>query len=379
MKINVLHVCDKLGRKGSSIHGVSRLFSWWWPLFNKDRFNVGLINLRHHDGASQFLQEKGVKLKSLGKGKFNLLAYRTIVRIIHKEKINLLHLHGYGASNIGIIAARITGIKCIVHEHFVDPVYPVYQRSFDYVLGRYADKGIAVSQSVKTFMVDGRHIPEHKIDIIYNGAPIKDFVKRDDDAIQIEKKKLGIPSNVPVIATIGRMDEQKGNHYLLEAVRIILKKGYQAKFILAGDGPLLEYLQSKCKQLDISDHIIFTGHYKDIPLLQSLIDIQVFPSLWEGTPLTIFEAFAMGLPVVSTNVDGLGEVVKNNVTGLVVLPRDSRALADKILELIKNPDKSKRLALNAHKESATYDIKRCVRKIESIYSSFFAEVPVKGH
>ena len=114
-------------------------------------------------------------------------------------------------------------------------------------------------------------------------------------------------------------------------------------------------------------------------MLQSLIDIQVFPSLWEGTPLTIFEAFAMGLPVVSTNVDGLGEVVKNNVTGLVVPSRDGRAIADRILELIKNPDKSKRLALNAHKESATYDIKRCVRKIESIYSDFFTEVPEKGH
>jgi len=379
VKINVLHVCDKLGRKGSSIHGVSRLFSWWWPLFDKDRFDVGLINLRHQDGANQFLQEKGVKLKSLGKGKFNFLAYRDIVRMIHKEEIDVLHLHGYGASNIGIVASHITGIKCIVHEHFVDPVYPVYQRPFDYLFGRYSDKGIAVSQSVKMFMVDRRHIPKHKIDIIYNGAPINDFVKRDDDAIQIEKKRLGIPSNVPVIATIGRMDEQKGNLYFIEAAKILLQKGCQAKFILAGDGPLLEYLKSKCKQLDISDHIIFTGHYKDIPLLQSLIDIQVFPSLWEGTPLTIFEAFAMGLPVVSTNVDGLGEVVKNNVTGLVVPPRDGRAIADRILALINNPDKSKRLAINAHKESATYDIKRCVHKIESIYSNFFTEVPGKGH
>lgn len=373
VKIRVLHVCDKLGRKGSSIHGVSRLFSWWWPEFDKDKFDVRLVTLRGDDGASQALQEKGIKLTSLAKSKFNLFAYRDIISIINKDRIDLLHLHGYGASNIGIIAARKTGTKCIVHEHFVDPAYPIYQRPFDYLLGRFADKGIAICHAVKTFMVERRHISVYKIEVIYNGVPLEDFFKRGDDAIRFEKKRLGIPLNVPVIATIGRMDEQKGNRYFLEAIRILSKRGCNAKFILAGDGPLLEHLQNKCKELEIMDQVIFTGHYKDIPLLQSLIDIQVFPSLWEGTTLTIFEAFAMGLPVVSTNVDGLGEVVKNNINGLVVFPRDSQSLADNILELLNNPDKAKRLAENGHKESATYDIRRCVREIESIYSDILTE------
>jgi glycosyltransferase involved in cell wall biosynthesis len=175
------------------------------------------------------------------------------------------------------------------------------------------------------------------------------------------------------------MDEQKGNRYFLEAVKIILNTGCPAKFVLAGDGPLMGDLQKKSKQLDINDHVIFTGHYKDVPLLQSLFDIQVFPSLWEGTPLTIFEAFAMGLPVVSTDVDGLGEVIQNNINGLIVPPKDSQALAERILDLISHPDKAKKLAEKAHKESATYNNKKCVRKIESIYSDFFTSAPVKGH
>lgn len=362
-----MHVCDKLGRKGSTIHGVSRLFSWWWPQFDKDNFNLKLIILRHEDVAEKDLASKGVELKSLNKGKFNILSYRDIVSIVKRDNIDVIHLHGYGASNIGIIAARLTGVKCIVHEHFVDPDYPAYQRPFDYLLGRYADKGIAICHAVKTFMVQQRNFPANNVEVIYNGVPINDFVRQSPNAVKMEKKKLGILSDIPVIATIGRLDEQKGNRYFIEAVKILLDKGCRAKFILAGDGPLLESLQKKCGQLGISDHVIFTGHYKDIPLLQSLIDIQVFPSLWEGTTLTIFEAFAMGLPVVATNVDGLGEVVENNVTGLVVPPRDSRALADKILELLNDPEKSKQLASNSYKESETYDIKKCVRKIESIY------------
>jgi len=368
MKAQVLHICDKLGRKGSSVHGVSRLFSWWWPLFDKERFDLHLVALRRDDGSHKFLQEKGIELLSLDKNKFDLFAYRDIVHIINSKKIDLLHLHGYGASNIGVLAARKTNIKCIVHEHFVDPAYPVYQHPFDYFLGRNVDKGIANCQSVKAFMVSQRHIPKHKIDVIYNGVPIKDFTRYSESAIEAEKKRLGIPSGVPVIATIGRLDKQKGNQYFLEAAKIILETGRTARFVLAGDGPLMENLQDTCRQLRITDHVLFTGHYENIPLLQSITDIQVFPSLWEGTTLTIFEAFAIGIPVVSTDVDGLGEVVQNNKTGLVVPPKDSRSLADRILELINNPDKAGKIGVNARKESKKYDIEQCVRKMESIYA-----------
>jgi len=367
IRIKVLHICDKFGRKGSTIHGVSRLFQWWMPLFNKDKFDVQLVGLRKPDKACDNLINQGINITSLARGKFDLFTLNDIVSIIRKEKIDILHLHGYGSADFGVLAAKITGIRCIVHEHFVDPYYPSYQRPLDYFLSPRADMGIAICESVKDFMVNKRYFKRDKVKVIFNGIPIDNFVTQSDNKIINEKEKLGLPEGYKIIASIGRLDEQKGNCYFIKAADILLKKQYKLKFLIVGDGPLMNSLKKQAEELNIKNDIIFTGHYHDIPLLQSMLDIQVFPSIWEGTTLTIFEAFAMSLPVVSTNVDGLGEVVKNEVNGLSVPSKDPQLFAEAIEKLINNPAKAHFLSNNAKNEVAKYDIKLCVRNIERIY------------
>ena len=95
---------------------------------------------------------------SLNRGKFDFRTINDIVSFVKKHKTNILHLHGYGASNFGRIAGKLTKTKTIVHEHFVDPEMPKYQIPFDLWLSRYTDYGIAVSESVKKFMVEKRFI-----------------------------------------------------------------------------------------------------------------------------------------------------------------------------------------------------------------------------
>ena len=117
-RINIAHIADKFGVGGSSIHGVTRLFSWWIPRFDKEIFNVYLAGLRKEDEAAQLLSEQGIKLISMNKGKFDLTTLNEIIRLIKSNKIDILHLHGYGATNFGRVAAKITKIRNIVHEHF---------------------------------------------------------------------------------------------------------------------------------------------------------------------------------------------------------------------------------------------------------------------
>jgi len=366
-KIKIIHICDKFGRKGSTIHGVSRLFQWWMPLFNSNLFDVKLVGLRKQDKACENLIDQGINIKSLARGKFDLFTLKDIVNIIKQENADIVHLHGYGASNFGIAAARITGIKCVVHEHFVDPAYPGYQLPFDYFLAPRADMGIAICESVKEFMVNKRYFRRNNVKVVFNGIPINNFTHKEKSLVLEEKKRLGLPDDHKIIASIGRLDEQKGNCYFIAAAAKLLKKNNKLKFLLVGDGPLMNDLKEQTRKLNIQDYVIFTGHYQDIPLLQSMIDIQVFPSIWEGTTLTIFEAFAMSLPVVSTNADGLGEVVKNEINGLSVVPKDSQLFADAIEELINNPEKAERLAKNGNEEIKKYDISLCVKNIENIY------------
>ena len=137
--------------------------------------------------------------------------------------------------------------------------------------------------------------------------------------------------------------------------------------MVIGDGPLLGNLKEQCRQHGIAKNVVFTGHHANIPLVQSIIDIQVFPSLWEGTPLTLFEAMSMKLPIVSTTVDGLGEILRQEENALLVPQKDSGRLASAIEDLLINKEKARQLAAKAYVVSKDYDIQRSVENIQRIY------------
>ena len=366
-KIKIIHIADKFGVEGSSVHGVSRLFSWWFPRFDKDRFDVRLVGLRKSDEACENLKQQGIEVVSLNKGKFDFSTITEIVKIIRQQKVDILHLHGYGATNFGRIAAKITKVKDIVHEHFVDPAMPIYQVPFDYFLSQFTDLGIAVSKSVKDFMVEKRFLPKEKVKVVFNGSPLNNFKPLNKNMQVKEKERWGISDRYTIIATIGRLDEQKGNEYLIDAAAKLLKRIDNIKFMLVGDGPLMIKLKQRCNHYGIDKDVIFTGYQSNIPLIQSMIDIQVFPSLWEGTPLTLFEAMSMKRPIISTDVDGLGEVLRHGENALIVSARDSEGLAHAIEDLLAHPYKAEQLAAQAELDSYEFDIQKTVEQIQQIY------------
>jgi glycosyltransferase involved in cell wall biosynthesis len=123
----------------------------------------------------------------------------------------------------------------------------------------------------------------------------------------------------------------------------------------------------ECNSSGIKNDVIFTGYCSNIPLMQTIIDIQVFPSLWEGTPLTLFEAMAMKKAIVSTNIDGLGEILENGRNALVVPARNAELIASSIESLILDSDMKERLSEKAQKDSFKYDIQNTVNRMQTIY------------
>lgn len=365
--IKVLHVIDKFGVRGSSIHGVTRLFSWWFPRFDRSRYAVRLVGLRPADSASEILRSQGLDVMSLGKSKFDVSTLGAMVRLIRAERADILHLHSYGASNFGRAAARLTGVKTIVHEHIVDPAMPAYQVAADYLLSRWTDRGIATCEAVRAFMVRRRHVPAARTTVLFNGIPLREFTETNGAHLAEERLRWGIPDGHAVVASIGRIDEQKGNGYLMEAAARLLRVGRRLVVMLVGDGPLVEPLKAQSRALGIERQVIFTGHQQDIPRLQSMLDLQVIPSLWEGTTLTVFEAMARRLPIVATPVDGLGEVLRDGENARLVPPRDGRALADAIAALLDDPSQARRLAACAQADSRRYDVQQTVERMQGIY------------
>jgi glycosyltransferase involved in cell wall biosynthesis len=155
--------------------------------------------------------------------------------------------------------------------------------------------------------------------------------------------------------------------YFLRAAARVARVRPDVRFVVAGDGHLLASLQGEARILGISERVVFTGFCEDVPLLQSLLDIQVFASLFEGTPLTVFEAMAMRRPIVSTTADGLGEVLRDRENALLVAPGDAEALAAGVLELLETPALAGDLARQAGTDSSRYDVQRTVEVLQGIY------------
>ena len=374
--IKVLHVVDKLSVGDSTIHGVTRLFSWWIPRFDKSRYDVSVCSLRKRDRAGEYLEKIGIKVFYLNKGKFDPFTLSSLIRIVRNERVDILHLHGYGAATFGRLCSIFKDIPCLVHEHMYDVNIPSYQRVADFMLSRFAAQAIAVSESVKDFIVRYRSVPSEKVKVIYNGVPLEAFdsslssIKSTRE--QTWKKKLSIPLSHKLIGIVGRLHLIKGHHYFLDAAKEVLREFKDVTFLVVGDGELMNSLKEQSKHLGIDEHVIFTGYCEDVPSLLSEIDINVIASLSEGVPLTLFEAMAAGCAIVSTNVGGLGEVIEDNETGFLVPSKDPKALAEKILLLLKDPELHSVMARRAQQTSKQFDICYTVRQMEQCYEEIIA-------
>ena len=138
--------------------------------------------------------------------------------------------------------------------------------------------------------------------------------------------------------------------------------------MLVGEGPLLDDLKAQAHALGLGDRFRFHGFHKDTAAVLSAFDLSVFPSLWEGTPLTAFEALAAGKPIVSTDADGLLDILEDGVTAWVVPTRDAAALARAIVHAIDHPQERETKARAAREAGRGYDIAAFVRKMERLYA-----------
>lgn len=371
-RIRVFHLCDKFGIRGARTHGVSRLFTWWLPRFDASRFEVSLVGIRPEDDASDHLRRHGLEPLCLGRSRFSPAAATDLLRLVRHERPHILHTHGYATSNFARVVATLTGVRTIVHEHTAFPSIPAYQRPIDWLLAGRTDLGIAVSASTRDSMIRKRFLPPEKIRVVFNGVPLEEFKSPPTERVRAERERLGLRSGEAVVGTVGRLDAQKGIIYFLRAAAEVLRRRPEVRFVVAGDGPLLERYREEARALGIAERTVFTGFCEDVPAFQSLLDVQVFPSLWEGTPLTIFEAMSMSRPIVSTAVDGLGEVLRDRENGLLVPPRDPPALAAAIVKLLEHPRLARALGRRAEVDSRCFDIGRTVRKLEDLYQQLMA-------
>ncbi len=350
------------------MHGVKRLFSWMIPEFDRSRFDVSLVSLRKRDLSEEPLESLGIDITYLERSRFDPLTLPALLNVIDRKQIDILHLHGYGATTFGRIAAALRGIPTILHEHANLTDTPWFQKVADRLLAPYTDIAIAVSRSTADFVVRARQMPPSKVKVVYLGVPMGEFTRqRSADEIAAARRELGIGPTDFAIGTITRLHESKGNSYLVDAAALVLAERPHAKFVLVGEGPLRPDLEAQVSALKLGDRFVFAGFQRDTARTLSAFDLSVFPSLWEGTPLTAFEALAMGKAIVSTDADGLLDILSDGDDAVIVPKRNAAALAEKIVWAMDHPDARARLAAAARVSGRRYDVALFVSKMERLY------------
>ena len=203
---------------------------------------------------------------------------------------------------------------------------------------------------------------------VYNAIPLDQFKSTMVDS-NYKKETLGIPPNAIVVGTVGRLAEQKGYTYLVDAVPIILEKFPQAYFLIIGDGPLAENLKFQANSLGVSSRITFTGGRTDVEELLKCMDVFVSSSLWEGLPTVILESMACGVPVVATDIEGTRELITNGQNGILSEARSGVALASGILTILENKTMSKELSAYAQKTVERFSIDKIAKEYETLYEN----------
>jgi len=367
-RLNVVHICDHLGWAGTRIHGVKRLFAWMLPRFDRERFDVSLISLRHPDTSPDTLEALGIPVTYLSRSKFDPMTLSALLKELDRRQADVLHMHGYGATTFGRLAAARRNLPAIVHEHANLTDTPWFQKAADLWLARYTDVAIAVSRSTATFVTGARLIPEDRTHVVYLGVPLAEFSRpRSDDEVRAARARLNIPPDVFPAGTVTRLMPSKGNEYLVAATAEAIRQMPSLRVYIAGEGELQQTLEEQARALGLGDRLVCLGFQRDVAEVLSALEIVVFPSLWEGTPLTAFEALAMGKPIVATDADGLADILTSGVDARIVPRRDAPALARAIVDLAGDPAARAALGANARITGARYDIDVFVRKMERLY------------
>lgn len=262
-------------------------------------------------------------------------------RAWRKLRPALVHVNISG-SEAGLPAARLSGARAVVGTFHANPESDTGSlgmacRLLEWTGARCMDAAIAVSEDAKRQWIARVRIDPRRVSVIYNGVDPGAF--RPGRSASAVRAQLGLPEGAVVLGTNARLHPIKGLAHLLTAAPQILAARPQAHFVIAGDGPIRAELESMARRLRLGGQVRFLGFRDDIADLTQIYDLFLLPSLQEAVPFALLEAMSLGRAVVATECGGVPEVVLDGVTGSIVPPRDSRALARAVIDLLADDAK----------------------------------------
>jgi glycosyltransferase involved in cell wall biosynthesis len=258
----------------------------------------------------------------------DILALLKLMKILRESDIQLICAHHYKAVVMGWIAGRLLGLPVLDYsrgftgESLKIKFYEFLERK----IVKRMDGIIAVSHGQK-LKLQSYGIKKRPFWVVHNGVEVKAFDKKKSaDFKKKLLKDLKIAENALLVLAVGRLSQEKGHRTLFEVISRLSPEFSHLYFLICGDGILKEKLIALAEELTISDRIRFLGFRRDMDLIYQIADFLVLPSLTEGLPNVVLEAFAYAKPVIASNVGGIPEIVEDKINGLLVRPEDHSEL-----------------------------------------------------
>lgn len=273
---------------------------------------------------------------------------RRLARLLRQESVNVLHAHQYTPFFYSATARWMHCRQSVIFtEHGrMFPDYPRRKRILAnrLLVGR-RDRVVGVGQAVRRALIVNEGLRDDRVEVIYNGIDLAAQADRiDQDRAHVRREFDWTDDNL-VIVQVARLDPLKDHLTAVRAFERVHRQLPQARFLIVGEGAERQAIEAEIASRKLDPYVLLTGLRKDIPRLLAASDLLWLSSVSEGIPLTLIEGMAAGLPVVSTEVGGVAEVVEANKTGLLAPAGKDAELAQAVLALLGDSELRRRLAL----------------------------------
>jgi glycosyltransferase involved in cell wall biosynthesis len=375
-RIPVLALVDHIGSTG----GAERLALEIAVRLDPSRFASSLCASRFapegtpnssEEHALEMMRDAGVRFLALTRRRrAEALPWRHLIAFLRSQRTQVLHAHMFGSNVWGTVIGRACRVPVVVtHEHTWsfegEPIRRFLDRE---LIARFSDVLIAVSREDRRKMTDVERIPPSHTRFVPNGIdPQPPTVGRDTRA------ELGIAPDAPLIGAVGALRAQKSHDVLIEAAVALRRDHPGLRVLIAGDGPQRGKLEALLDRLGMRDTVMLLGRRMDVPDLLQITDVAVCSSSFEGSPLAVMEYMEAERPIVATAVGGVPDLIDDGVHGLLVGPNDPPALAAAIDELLRDPERGRKMGVQARdRRRHEFDLDAMVVKVEALYEELLS-------
>ncbi len=315
---------------------------------------------------------------------------RTVVELralLRSPKYTHVHVHGHRAAAVVRFSSlgmqQLPPLIYTVHgyhpQHYKTSFTKHLANSIEWFLKSKIQHFICVSESTRDELIQTVTGIRKRSSVIHNGIPLLNLSTEEKDTFRQEfREKYGLPQDAFVLGTVARLQWQKSVHRLLQAFSVIQGKYPDMHLVLVGTGPEKESLETLSQNLKCETHIHFLGNVENSRPVYCMMDLFILPSLWEGLPLTVLEAWDARVPVIATDVSGSRDLIDDDVNGFIAT-NTATGIAQEIEHAYKERERFPEIVSKAKSQLHTeYSVEKMVKKTLSVYQNTFQPAPVSA-